>query len=261
MENLTGGREDAIYRQGDAVHRPAQPWTITIHTLLKSLYQQGFTQCPTPIALSDTQETLTYVDGATYNYPLEGPIASHEALVSAAKLLRRLHDASVPLLEESWLQERSYKDNTWMLPIREPVEVISHGDFTPYNVALDGNTTVGVFDFDTAHPAPRVWELAYSIYCWAPFKTDEYDKLGELPDQIARAKAFCDAYGARDSDKQALVDNMIMRLENLVAYMKQQAQEGNKQFAANIADGHHLAYEKDIAYLVAHRNEITSKLF
>ncbi len=144
-----------------------------------------------------------------------------------------------------------------MLPIREPVEVISHGDFTPYNVALKGDTTVGVFDFDTAHPAPRVWELGYSIYCWAPFKTHEYDKLGQLNDQIARAKAFCDAYGASDSDRQALVDNMILRLENLVAYMKQQANEGNKQFAANIADGHHLAYEKDIAYLIQNRDQIT----
>ncbi len=72
MENLTGGREDAIYRQGDVVHRPAQPWTITIHSLLKFLHRHKFTQCPTPIALSDTQETLTYVDGNTYNYPLKG---------------------------------------------------------------------------------------------------------------------------------------------------------------------------------------------
>ncbi|UGA53370.1 phosphotransferase [Vibrio sp. VB16] len=73
-----------------------------------------------------------------------------------------------------------------MLEPREPFEFICHGDFTPYNVALSENTVVGVFDFDTAHPAPRIWDLAYSIYCWSPFKTDSVDKLGTIAEQVFR---------------------------------------------------------------------------
>jgi Ser/Thr protein kinase RdoA (MazF antagonist) len=136
-----------------------------------------------------------------------------------------------------------------MLPSREPQEVICHGDFTPYNVALEGNEVVGVFDFDTAHPAPRVWDLAYSIYCWAPFKTDPIDTLGSLSEQIKRAKIFCDSYRASVAMREDLVEMMATRLQSLVDYMCQQASAGDKQFTNNLEDGHHLSYLKDIHYL------------
>ena len=65
---------------------------------------------------------------------------------------------------------------------------------------------------DTAHPAPRLWDLAYAVYCWSPFKTYEYDALGDLNSQSARAKLFCDSYGLSNAEREKLVATMIDRV-------------------------------------------------
>lgn len=147
-----------------------------------------------------------------------------------------------------------------MLEPKEPFEVICHGDFTPYNVALNGQFVAGVFDFDTAHPAPRVWNLAYSVYCWSPFKTDKADKLGTIKDQVARAKLFCDSYGASDADRAELAVTMIERLNALVSYMTIKAESGNRSFTEHIEQGHPQSYLNDIEYISDRRQVITRLL-
>lgn len=147
-----------------------------------------------------------------------------------------------------------------MHPGREPIEVICHGDYAPYNVVLQGNQTVGIFDFDTAHPAPRIWDTAYAVYCWAPFKTHEYDALGDLNSQSVRAKQFCDAYGLCNVDREVLVMTMIDRVQALVDHMHSEASNGNEAFIENIRDGHHLAYLADIEYLRKNTDQITQSL-
>ncbi|MFD2178433.1 phosphotransferase enzyme family protein [Veronia pacifica] len=251
MEVLSGGRERSIYRDNQTVIRPAKPWSNTIHALLTHLHLQEFTQCPHVIALTPTEEQLSYVEGDTFDYPLNGHIASTEALISAAKLLRNLHDASIGFLKQ-------VEKPVWMLPAREPTEVICHGDFAPYNVALDKTSVSGVFDFDTAHPGPRIWDLAYSVYCWAPFKTHEYDSMGTLEQQIERAKIFLDAYDASKEHRHTLVEFMIIRLESLIAFMVSEAESGDRQFDADLSTGHGIAYQNDITYLRQHNQIITS---
>lgn len=119
---------------------------------------------------------------------------------------------------------------------------------------------IGVFDFDTAHPAPRVWDLAYSIYCWAPFKTDNVDRLGTLEDQVSRARLFCDSYGASYLEREQLVDIMIKRLEALIRFMCKEASSNNEQFSENIEQGHLQAYRNDIAYIRANKQKIKDAL-
>ncbi|UXI04257.1 phosphotransferase enzyme family protein [Photobacterium sp. TY1-4] len=255
MGKQIGSPERAIYHDEDRVIRPLNPWSATIHRLLEHLHVHGVMNCPRFISVDGEQEVLSYIEGETYNYPLSGAIASHHALTSAASLLRQLHDASV-----SFLSSNSDHQHQWMLPAQAPQEVICHGDFAPYNVALNGEVVSGVFDFDTAHPGPRVWDMAYAVYCWAPFKTDPTDALGTLSAQIERARAFCDAYGASAAQRQLLVEMMMKRLAALVAFMQSEADAGNAQFKTNIAQGHHLSYLADIDYLKQHRQVITSGL-
>ncbi|MDF2152572.1 phosphotransferase [Vibrio sp. CAU 1672] len=245
-------RESAIFRTGDLICRPASYWTMTVHQLLNHLYSRGFTACPRAVSIEGGKELLSYLEGDSYNYPLHGPIASLNALKSAAKILRQLHDAS-----EDFLTEHRDEVLHWMLPERAPREVICHGDFMPYNVVLKDDEVVGVFDFDTAHPAPRIWDIALSVYGWAPFKTDTNDRLGTLPQQIIRAKIFCDSYGCSRLQREELVDMMTLRLTALVDYIRQQAVSGDGQFVANVAQGHDSAYLKDIEYLRRHREAIT----
>ncbi|OUJ38625.1 phosphotransferase [Vibrio parahaemolyticus] len=255
VEELSGGRESAIYRDGEVVYRPLQSWSSTIHLILKHFERAKIAETPQFLGVNKDQEILSFVVGNTYNYPLVGAIATNEALVSAGKLLRKVHDSTVSLLEQ--LDVNAHR---WMLEPREPFEVICHGDFTPYNVALLENKVVGVFDFDTAHPAPRVWDLAYSVYCWSPFKTDSNDKLGTISEQLARARLFCDSYGATESEREQLADIMVQRLQALVSFMRSESENGNESFAENIEQGHLQAYLNDREYITENKQKIQCAL-
>ncbi|MCO7025214.1 aminoglycoside phosphotransferase family protein [Vibrio paracholerae] len=255
VEELSGGRESAIYRDGEVVYRPLQPWSSTIHLILKHLERAKVDEIPRFLGVNQNQEILSFVAGNTYNYPLVGAIATNDALMSAGKLLRKIHDSTASLLEQ--LDVNAHR---WMLDPREPFEVICHGDFTPYNVALLENTVVGVFDFDTAHPAPRIWDLAYSVYCWSPFKTDSNDKLGTISEQVVRAKLFCDSYGTTESEREQLADAMVQRLQALVSFMRSEAENGNESFAENIEQGHLQAYLNDIEYITENKQKIQCAL-
>ena len=60
------------------------------------------------------------------------------ALDTAADLLRRIHDATAELDVRG----------PWRAPAHEPVEVICHNDFAPYNLVFAGTTgrVVGAID-------------------------------------------------------------------------------------------------------------------
>lgn len=255
MEELKGNRDGSIYRDGEAVIRPLNAWSPTIHKLLQHLQNSGFSAAPKFISSDEQCEWLSFVEGTTADYPLTGQAASLSALKSAARLLRRFHDAS-----ESFLNVIQPKAVDWMLSPVKPFEVICHGDFAPYNVAFTGNEVSGVFDFDTAHPGPRVWDLAYAIYCWSPFKTNPADAMESVHDQIARARSFCDAYGATEEQRTQLPDMMVNRLQALVDFMTEEANRGSEQFSENIEDGHHLHYLNDIQYIAENKAYIRSGL-
>lgn len=256
IEELSGGRGAAIYRKEDKVLRPAGPWSLAVHTLLNHLERVGFSAAPKSFGFDDNgNEILSFVPGETTNFPLEGDIASSDAVTSAAQLLRAYHDAS-----SSFVEAEGVSTMRWMLPTIEPIEVICHGDFAPYNVASNGASVVGVFDFDTAHPGPRIWDIAYAVYTWAPFKTHSDDALGDLQTQMQRAKLFCDAYGLNVELRLCLVEVMVNRIQALVDFMHTEANQGNQAFLENINDGHHLAYLSDIAYLKENETVITKTL-
>lgn len=255
MEELKGGR-DGILRVGSAVHRPAGPWTRQVHRLLQHLWHNGFTCAPQPLGFDEQgREIVSHIPGEVSNYPLSQSATSHEALISAAALLRRYHDATVNFLALPGVLD------SWQLPSRPPFEVICHGDFAPYNVVLEGNRAIGIIDFDTAHPAPRMWDIAYALYRWAPLTNpNNPDGFGDGSEQAARAVAFCDAYGLEPGARRGLITLVADRLQVLVDFMYAEARAGNSAFAANLRDGHHLLYVADIEYIRTHAERIECAL-
>lgn len=241
--------------KGNTVTREMHLASASVHKLLQFLTTHGSNFSPEVLSVEGKHEVLSKVEGDSFDYPLVGAIASDKALETAAILLRKYHNLSL-----EFVREHKVNEMPWLLPTIEPIEVICHGDFAPYNVALTDNEVTGVFDFDTAHPAPKVWDLAYAVYCWAPFKSNHDDCLGEIDDQVKRASQFCHAYQATQCQRKALVTTMIARLQALLRFMKQQAESGNEQFQQNLQDGHHLSYEKDIEYLKKNREMITNSL-
>lgn len=247
---------DCIEFTNNEVHRPSGYWSKQVHQLLYYLHEQGFDSVPKPLGFDDKgREIVTFLAGEVYPSLLSPQAASIHALTSAAKLLRAYHDAA-----QYFLQKFPMKEG-WMLPAKEPIEVICHGDFAPYNIVLNGEEAIGIIDFDAAHPGPRAWDVAYALYRFAPFaNSDNPESLGSIEEQISRARLFCQAYQLSKKESTNLADLMIERLNALLEFLHQSTLAGNKKYQHNLKEGHDLIYLKDIQYIKQHKLQIQKKL-
>jgi Ser/Thr protein kinase RdoA (MazF antagonist) len=242
-----------ITRTDDRVHRPAGPWTPTVHRLLAHLHEQGFVAAPEPIEHGDTLETVSFVPGTAGEYPWTADVASEAALVTSARLLRHYHDAAVTF-------PRDDARDVWSQADRLPVETIVHGDFAPYNCVYDGVQAVGLIDFDTAHPGPRVWDVASAVYRFAPFTTGvvEGSTAPSLDERLDRAAEFCRAYDLDSRSRAVLTETIIGSLVALVTTIETEAAAGNPKFRSDLEHGHADLYRADVAWIEGHAAEITA---
>jgi Ser/Thr protein kinase RdoA (MazF antagonist) len=242
---------ERITRTDDRIHRPAGPWTPTVHRLLSHLHDQGFVAAPEPIAIGDALETVSFIPGEAGEYPWTDDVASEAALVTTARLLRHYHDAAATFPRSA--------DDVWSQAERFPTETICHGDFAPYNVVFDGRSAVGVFDFDTAHPGPRIWDVASAVYRFAPLTTGtvEGSRAPRLEQRLARAAEFCNAYELAPADRERLAETMIASLVAMVTTMESEAAAGNPKFISDLEHGHADLYRADVTYLETHAAAIT----
>jgi aminoglycoside phosphotransferase (APT) family kinase protein len=188
-------------------------------------------------------EALTYLEGETSNYPPADSFRTDGALMSAAQLLRRFHQATEGF--------EALPGDRWFLPPQHPVEVMCHGDFAPYNCVMNRGVVTGVFDFDIAHPGPRLWDIGYAAYRWASISTaSDRDEAAVPAQQRRRLRLFCDVYGT--DDILGVVVAAQQRLGLLVETIQSLARDGHAAFAQHIADGHDQLYLDDIAYLREH---------
>ncbi|MEU8379241.1 phosphotransferase [Streptosporangium sp. NPDC048865] len=241
------GGVNVVHRRGDTVHRPASTASATIHRLLRHVHAQGFDGAPEPRGFdADGAEVLTFLEGEVHE-ALPPSLRTPELLDSAATLLRRYHDAGATF--------PSGPEDRWWSPARTPAEVICHGDAAPYNMVVRDGLVVGLIDFDAAHPGPRMWDVAYAIYRFAPLHApDNPDAYGSPAEQGSRAARFCRTYGC-EADA-ALLDLVADRLRALIAFMHDQARQGDRAFRSHIDDGHADLYEADIRYLDANRDAL-----
>jgi aminoglycoside phosphotransferase (APT) family kinase protein len=246
---LSGGGVNRVVRVANTVRRPAHPWSPAVRELVRHLRAAGVTGVPAWHGIDEQgRDVFDYLPGEVGNYPLPAQARSETALVSAGRLLRQVHDASVPLTARASLP--------WQLPPLEPVEVICHGDFAPYNCVFAEGVAVGVIDFDTARPGPRRWDLAYALYRFAPL-TDPAngDGFGDAKEQARRARQFLDAYGCTAQQRQVALDTVPARLRSLVAFMQDAAADGDPNFARHIKEGHVDLYVRDVRYIECRRQQ------
>lgn len=241
---------ERITRVDDRVHRPAGPWTPTVHRLLAHLHEAGFVAAPEPIEHGAVLETVSFIPGHAGEYPWTADVASEAALVTSARLLRNYHDAAATFPERD--------DDVWSQASRLPGETICHGDFAPYNCVYDGRNAVGIFDFDTAHPGPRVWDVASAVYRFAPFTTgaDESAPVPSLEQRLARAAEFCCTYDLDPAGREQLVDVMVAGIVALVTTIETRAAAGDAKFVEDLEQGHADLYRRDVEYIETHAASI-----
>src|SRR4051794_18892026 len=144
---LGGGRTTAgVVRLGDAVHRPARPWTASVHAVLRHLEAVGFDGAPRVLGFDGLgREMLSYVPGETVGerHPWPTWVGADETLAQVGEWLRRLHDAMtdfVPPDDAIWFSGRAWR----------PGLVVGHHDAAPYNAVWRAGRLVGFVDWDTA---------------------------------------------------------------------------------------------------------------
>jgi aminoglycoside phosphotransferase (APT) family kinase protein len=185
-ETLSGGNMGRVVRTGDRVSRDAGEWTPAVHRLLTHLRTAGVPGVPEPHGITaDGREVVGFVEGEVPAYPMPPWVWEDDALESAARLLRRIHDATAGLEIHG----------PWRSPVHEPAEVVCHNDFAPYNLVFDSGVVVGVIDWDFASPGPRVWDLAYLAYRVVPLTTDDWGDGFSRTERRQRLRNLLATYG------------------------------------------------------------------
>lgn len=189
------GNMGEVVRVGDTVLREAGDWTPAVHRLLSQLGEAGVAGVPKPLGRTeDGREILTFVSGTVPAYPLPEWVWAESALQSAARLLRRVHDASAGL-------DRS---GPWRSPSIEPTEVICHNDFAPHNLVFDGGRVTGAIDWDFAAPGPRLWDVAYLAHRVVPITTASWGDGFSVDERRARLDRLLTAYGTHADPLEVL---------------------------------------------------------
>jgi len=245
-EKLTGGNMTAVSRIGDTVRRDVGFWTKQVHILLAHLRSKGIQEVPAPLGFDEQgREILTFIPGLVGHSPLP-ELRTDKVLISAARLLRRIHDATEEIAQ--------IYQSGWQSPTQEPIEVICHGDFAPYNCVFDKGEVVGVIDFDHAHPGHREWDVAYALYRFAPVTDPSNpEHYGTIQEQCRRVRLFCDEYGLLE--RSTIIQATKSRILYMADYLRQGAAKGDKRLQANINEGHLEIYTTDYAYLESHLEE------
>lgn len=230
-----------VVRAGNTVRRIPGKWTSSVHALLKHLRTRGFFSAPEPLGFDEKgREILSFIEGEVGLYTLTPAARSNAALVSAAKLLRTYHDATVDFVS-------SYHGD-WQLDNHPPLEVICHGDYAPYNCVYSKDKVIGMLDFDMAHPGSRIWDVAYAVYRFAPITApDNQDGYGTCQEQVERVKLFCDAYHLRE--RENLIPTVLERISALLDFLYSRANAGNTIYQKFVAEGHDQVYLHDLDYI------------
>lgn len=231
-EPLSGGNMGAVHRRGPEVLRPAGAWTPRVHALLNRFADAGIDATPRPLGVTaDGRERLSYLPGEVPGYPLPDWVWTEPVLLDAAQLLRRLHDASVPLAGEA---------EGWRSPVREPAEVVCHNDFAPYNLVFAAGRPVGVIDWDYCSPGPRIWDLAYLAYRLAPLTGALETGPFTAAERSRRLRLLLAGYGL-DASPAELVTVVVCRLRDLADFSDAAAVRlGNPELAE-----HAIGYRAD----------------
>ncbi len=208
----------SVSRLGDTVLRPTGPWTATVHRYLAHLMDSGLAGAvPEPRGFTpDGRERLSFLAGEVPQYPMPEYVWTDAALVSAASLLRRIHDASVGF---------DQRDAVWSKPSREPAEVICHGDFATYNLVFRGGLVAAVIDVDTCAPGPRVWDVAYLAYRMIPLSRPDSGEPFAASERAQRLDRLLEAYGGGGISAGEVIAGAVERLHHLAEFSEAKAIE------------------------------------
>ena len=239
---------------GGTVTRPAPANAATIHDLLEHLRRQGILGVPELLRLDGDTETVRFVEGESGG---DGWYHQHtdEGLASAARLLRRIHDATMTWTPPTYA--------AWGAPVVDVPDgedlVYCHGDPGPWNFVWRDNEAVGLIDWDYLHPGPRLSDVAYALQWFVPLRCDEFVRewhhFPEVPDRRHRIRVFLEAYG--DLPEFDVAEAVAARMQAVSDLVRQLAELGQEPQRTWVADGALDQDAREIAWVRDHRADFT----
>ncbi|HEX6151743.1 aminoglycoside phosphotransferase family protein [Nocardioides sp.] len=215
----------------DLVLRPVRPWTGAVHALLTHLRDSGLDCVPEPVGVRHDVEAVTFIPGDAGGDAFRHQLTI-EGLESAARLLRKVHDATAgfePPDRVEWAHS----------PVRGATTVC-HGDPAPWNFVWRDGEAVGLIDWDHAYPAAPIDDVAYALDTFTPFRPDDVTvrdhRFPQPPERAARVRAFATAYGLGGT--AGIVDRVIERQQQTVARVLSLAERGLDPWAAWCREGY-----------------------
>ena len=204
---LIGGNVSHVVRIGDSVRRMPSVASEAIERLLNHPTIADLPWVPDHFGFDDQgRERIQFVPGTVPHGEPDWLWTEHILLQVAAKL-REWHDATIGF-------DRT--NTNWNLTTRSPDEVICHNDFAPYNLVFEGEQIVGLIDFDTCAPGPRIWDIAYAAYKIVPLvpldaRSRVKDNSSRLYDAelIGRLDVFLKCYACQDKSLMYSVEHTI----------------------------------------------------
>jgi hypothetical protein len=255
---LTGGTLNAVVRIGDTVHRPAGPWTPTIHALLRHVRARGFDLAPEPLGFDDSgREVVSYIPGTTVGWSLPWPavIRDDGLLGQVGAMTARYHRAVIDFRPVDPVPWRSTPG-----PLGA-AQLVCHHDLAPYNVVVAEGRLQGVIDWDLAGPGTALSELAFVAWQWVPLHGPFVTELmgwTQPPDRVRRLRLLLDAYGL--GDRAGFIDAVMERIGVNRATMVRMAADGDRAYESLIEQGHLAGMDEALAFLAEKGTELQDQL-
>jgi hypothetical protein len=260
---VAGGREELlpggnlagpVVRVGDAVRRPAGPWTPAVHALLRHLEAAGFAGAPRVLGLdAHGRELLSWIPGRSFFPPeTSDAVWSPGSLRDLGRMLRAYHDACAGFAAPAGA--------AWEVMVGAPShgDAVCHNDISPWNTIFHRGRPQALVDWDLAAPAPRVWDVAYAAWHFVPLCEDRRAARRPLPPRAPRLRAFLDAYGL--DDRSTLLDVVEERQQVHVRTIRAWGGEGRPGWRELLARGYAELPVEDARWLSRHRRELERAL-
>lgn len=264
VEVLAGGvgNAGAVTRVGDEVLRPTSAHTPSIHVLLRHVRAVGFDGAPEVLGLTDDgRERLRFIPGDVAVPPFPAWIDDESVLVSAARLLRRFHDAQAGFVAPTGA--------TWSGEMADPEpgaeSVICHNDLCPENLVVRDGQVVAILDWEFAAPGRRTDDLANLVRYLGPMETaTRIASQGRDPsrlDPARRLRLTVDAYGLEGDDRAEVVEALGGQIARGGEFVQQRVEAGEPAFVEMWeAMGGMARFDERREWFAAHRAELLDAL-
>ena len=203
IEKIILSEANNVYKVGNQVERPAQPWSKSVYRLLKH-FESLHLPVERIISVDDKVQLSEFYDGEMV-HPRKW---ADDALYKVGELTARLHHAasSFPQTDDDVWQP-------WYLrEIGGKHRIYCHGDIAPWNMITENGDPKLIVDWEFSGLLDPLVELARICWLFVQLVDDDLQKIHDLPSPAKRAeqiRIITEGYGLPPEKRKQLIDQMI----------------------------------------------------